>query len=190
VIRLRTIVSSACRVVVAVVAVLFCPALARPGEAAEGEKALGAGLDYSAWNVEQPDHPGNDHDSITAQGAQLVGDYEYGWNDTLWLRASLRAGYHVVPDGTAWSTGGTIGITYAFDVLRYVPYGELGIGVLAVGGDGLFTEVRPVVELGLGLDVLEGRTWSWGVVAHFDGTYSQALFFTIGPRVSWRWGYF
>jgi hypothetical protein len=158
--------------------------------AAEGEKAFTLGIDYSAWSVDQPDHPGTDHDSITAQGVQATSDYEYGWNDTLWLRASVSGGYFSVPDGSAWSTGGIVGITYALDVLRYVPFVHAGVGALVIGGDGLFTEIRPVVELGVGLTVLEGRTFSWGVVAHFDGTYSKALFFSIGPRLAWRWGFF
>lgn len=180
----------AARCVVAAVAtsaLLLLPAGAR---AAEGEKAFSLGLDYSAWNVEQPDHPGTDHDSITAQGVQATADYEYGWNDTLWLRASASGGYFSVPEGSAWSTGGVVGITYALDVLRYVPFVHAGVGALVIGGDGLFTEVRPVVELGVGLTVLESRTFSWGVVAHFDGTYSKAIFFSIGPRLAWRWGFF
>jgi len=158
--------------------------------AAEGEKALGLGVDFSTWNVVQDSHPGTDHDSITAAGAALAGDYEYGWNDTLWLRASASAGFYSVPLGSAYSGGATVGITYALDVLRYVPLVHAGVGALVVGGDGVDVEVKPVVELGIGLAVLEGRTFSWGFVAHFEGAYSQAIFFTVGPRLTWRWGYF
>jgi hypothetical protein len=181
-------VLAARRVVSAAFALLFL--LPIVAHAAEGEKALTLGLDYSAWSVEQPDHPGKDHDSVTAQGVQAAADYEYGWNDTLWLRASVTGGYFSVAEGAAWSTGGIVGITYAFDVLRYVPFLHAGVGALVIGGDGVDTDVRPVVELGLGLNVLEGRTFSWGVVAHFDGTYSKAIFFSIGPRLAWRWGFF
>jgi hypothetical protein len=161
----------------------------RQASAGEGEKTLGLGIDYSTWAVDQ-DHPGTEHDSITAQGANLAADYEYGWNDTLWLRASVAGGFSSVPLGSAWSGGGTVGITYALDVLKYVPFAQAGVGALVIGGDGVDVEVRPVVELGIGLAVLTSRTFSWGFVARFDSYGSQALFFTVGPRLTWRWGYF
>jgi hypothetical protein len=158
--------------------------------AAEGEKAFSVGVDYSHWNVVQESHPGDDDDSITADGAQLALDYEYGWNDTLWLRASGSGGYFSVPKGSAWAAGGTLGITYAIDVIRWVPFVQLGAGALVVGGDGVDVEVKPVVELGVGLAALQGRTWSWGVVARVDTMFSQATFLTVGPRLTWRWGFF
>jgi hypothetical protein len=169
---------------------LPCVLLPHIAHAAEGEKAFGLGVDFSTWNVVQEQHPGTDNDSITAVGGQLTADFEYGWNDTFWLRASGAAGYFSVPQGTAWSAGGTLGLTYAVDILKYVPLIQAGVGALVVGGDGVDVEVRPVVELGLGLAVLQGRTWSWGFVSRFDGFASQAIFFTIGPRLTWRWGYF
>jgi hypothetical protein len=178
------------RRVVALAALLPVCLLSPLAAAAEGEKALGVGIDFATWNVVQEDHPGTEDDSITATGGQLALDYEYGWNDTLWLRGSASGGYFSVPQGSAWSTGATVGITYAVDVLRYVPLVHAGVGALLVGGDGVDVEVKPVVELGVGLAVLEGRTFSWGVVARFDGFASEAIFFTIGPRMTWRWGYF
>jgi hypothetical protein len=178
------------RVVATALPILVLLALpTRAALAAEGERAFGVGIDYSTWTVIQ-DHPGTDDDSLTAHGVALAADYEYGWNDTLWLRASASGGYYAVPDGNGWATGGTIGITYALDVLRYVPLIQAGVGALVIGGDGVDTEVKPVVELGIGLAVLESRTFSWGFVARFDAFASQAVFLTVGPRVTWRWGYF
>ena len=179
----------AARRVVASLLPLVLVLLAHTASAAEGEKSLGFGIDYATWNVKQ-DHKGTDEDSVTAQGAQLAGEYEYGWNDTIWLRASVSGGYFSVPKGAAWSTSATIGITYALDVLRYVPLLHAGVGAQFFGGDGVDTQVKPVVEIGLGLAVLEGRTFSWGLVASFDTYPSEAVFFTVGPRLTWRWGYF
>ncbi len=170
------------------VALLLLPAAAR---GAEGERTLGFGLDYSTWTVPQDPTPDDrETNSLTAHGLALAADYEWGWNDTLWLRASAAGGYYSVPAGHGWSGGGTIGITYALDVLRYVPLVQAGIGALMIGGDGVETEIKPVVEIGLGLAVLESRTFSWGFVARFDSFASQVVFLTIGPRVTWRWGYF
>lgn len=168
-------------------ALLLClaPAAAR---AAEGEKALSIVPTYAVWAVTQQD--GTRLETVEAQGGQLGLDYERGYNDTLWLRASVAGGLYSTPDGLGWSGGATVGITYAFDVLRYVPYLNLGAGAIWVAGDGIDSGLKPVVELGVGVDVLESRTFSWGVVLRFDSFASQVAFFTIGPRISWRWGFF
>lgn len=156
--------------------------------AGEGEKALSLVGQYSTWAITDETDPAPC--DFAATGAALGFDYERGWNDTLWLRASMAGGYYDGTRGRAWSGGGTVGITYALDVLRYVPYANLGVGALAVGGSALDTQLKPVVELGFGLDVLESRTFSWGVVARFDAFASTARFWTIGPRLTWRWGFF
>jgi hypothetical protein len=161
--------------------------------AAEGERALSVGVDYMTWTIpleRQAGAPADAPTDLTAHGATAAVDYEYGWNDTLWLRASATGGWFVSDPGSNWAGGGTVGLTYALDVLRYVPVVQAGVGLLVLGGDGIDVSVKPVVELGLGLTILESRTFSWGVVARFDSFASRAVFLTIGPRITWRWGYF
>jgi hypothetical protein len=153
--------------------------------AGEGEKAVSVVPEFSTWQITQ----GNDQ-TKDATGGALGVDLEYGYNDTLWLRASAAGGLYDGPSGVAWSGGATVGVTYALDILRYVPWMNLGIGALSVGGGGVDATIKPVVELGVGVDVLESRSFSWGVAIRFDGFASQATFFTIGPRFTWRWGYF
>lgn len=156
------------------------PAIARAGK---GEKVLSLVPHYSSIAVTQGD------EERTGNGGGLGVDYERGITDVVWLRASARGAVYDGPNGLAWSGGATVGITWALDIFRYVPYANLGLGALVVGG-GLDTELKPVVELGFGMDVLESRKWSWGFVFRFDSFASQARFFTIGPRISWRWGFF
>lgn len=175
---------SAVRRPLALLALLW-PSLA---DAAEGEKVLSLVPAYGAWSVTQGE--GMSHESIEVQGGQLGVDFERGLSDTLWLRGSAFGGAYDAPEGLAWAAGVTVGITYAIDVLRYVPYANLGAGAMVIGGDGVDTAVKPVIELGIGVDVLESRTFSWGLVARFDAFASSATFFSIGPRVSWRWGFF
>lgn len=161
--------------------------------AAEGERAFSLGVDYMTWTIplaRKPGAPADAPDELTAHGGTLSVDFEYGWNDTLWLRASATGGVFASDPGTNWTGGGTVGLTYALDVLRWVPLIQAGVGVLVLGGDGVDVTAKPVVELGLGLAVLESRTFSWGLVARFDSFASQAVFLTIGPRITWRWGYF
>ena len=81
-------------------------------------------------------------------------------------------------------------MTYALDVLRYVPFVSIGAGGAVIGGGGVDPGWRSFIELGVGLDVIESPTFSWGVAARFDSFASQVAYFAIGPRVSWRWGYF
>jgi hypothetical protein len=171
---------------IAFAAIVLC---ARPALAADGEKVFSLGVDYATWTVPQ-DIQNSDEDSITAQGGALGVDVLRGFGDSVWLRASGHGGVYRALGETSWDVGGTVGVRYAFDVLRYVPFLDLGVGGLAVGGGAVDTAFKPVVELGLGLDILESRTFSWGVVLRFDSFASQAVFLTAGARVSWRWGFF
>jgi hypothetical protein len=75
-------------------------------------------------------------------------------------------------------------------VLRYVPYVSVGGGAVLLGGGAVTTEARPFLELGVGLEVEESPSFSWGIDARLGSFATQATIFTIGPRVSWKWGYF
>ena len=163
-------------------------AAALPARAAEGEKALSLSASYATFTVEQG--PANMRESVSGQGGILGLDLQRGLSDTFWLRATVNGGVYDGPDGLTWAGAATAGITYAFDVVRYVPYVEAGAGVLVVSGGGAVRAARPVMELGAGLDVLESRSWSWGVGLRFDAFASRATYFTVGPRITWRWGYF
>src|SRR2546422_478038 len=82
------------------------------------------------------------------------------------------------------------GLPPVFDVLRVVPYVDLGGGVLAAGSGGVTTTAKGIMELGAGLDVLMSRQWSWGVTVKFDAFASQATVFVAGARLTYRWGFF
>jgi hypothetical protein len=152
--------------------------------AGKGEKVLSVVPHFMTWTVNQDDQ------ERSATGGGVGVDLERGVTDTAWLRGSATGSLLDGPDGLCWSAGATVGITYALDVLRYVPYANLGVGALFVGGNGVDLEIKPVVELGFGLDSLQSRSFSWGVVLRFDSFASEARFFSVGPRISWRWGFF
>jgi hypothetical protein len=160
-----------------------------PALAAEGERSLSLGLDYNWWTVGQ-EQPGDEPDELSGHGPQLAVDYHRAHEDTLWWRASAVGGYYFVPDGKAWGAGGTLGFTYAVDVLRYVPFFQLGVGGLYLSGDGVDAGFKTVVELGLGLEVIQSRSHSFTVVGKVDTFASTAVFLSLGARYSWRWGYF
>jgi hypothetical protein len=158
-----------------------CPALA---QAAEGESGVSASVGYGHYAVSQDD------ETLDARGGVVGVDYAYGISDSFWLRGSLSGGLYDGPEGTANSGVATFGLTYQFDLLRYVPWISLGAGAAVVGGGGIDGQILPLVGASLGLEVLESRAFSWGAAATFDTYGADLLYFTIGPRVTWRWGYF
>ena len=151
--------------------------------ATEGESALSATGVFSSMTVNQKDG------DVGGPGGGLMLDYQYGLSDSFWVRASLGGTAQSV-DGVALVGLGSVGLTYAVDVFRYVPYVAIGAGGAVVGGGAVETAVKPYIELGVGLDVLESRSFSWGVDARFSSFASRIAYFTVGAKIAYRWGYF
>jgi hypothetical protein len=163
----------------------FVCARCAPLHASEDERALSLVPAYGTLSLGQ----GEGTQTLSAEGGMLSVDYERGVTDALWFRATGGAGVFASDQGTIVAGTAIVGLTYAFDVLRYVPYANLGAGILWTEG-AVAREVRPVLELGFGLDVLTSRTASYGLVMRFQSFASQSAYFTIGPRITWRWGFF
>ncbi|WP_428264035.1 hypothetical protein [Haliangium sp.] len=160
---------------------LLSAPVAWPGvaAAADGESALSLSLAYGTYTL----------DGYNPQGTVLGVDFERGFSDALsWRIAGGVGGYY--RDGATFSGHVVAGFTYLFDVLKYVPYLEAGAGgVIIVGGD-RDTELAPLLQVGVGLDVLLDRESSWGVFARFERFVESTAVFTAGARYTWRWGYF
>jgi hypothetical protein len=160
--------------------------------AGDGESALSLSLGAATWWVptEDPLTPDmNDTLGPTAGGALAV-EYERGFSEAFSWRVAAGAGVFGVGgvSGGGWATGGLV---YRFDVLKYVPYGVGGVGAVVVGGGPLDeVVVQPAVEVGLGLDVLRGRTRSWGLEARVVTFPDEVLVGTLGLRLTSRWGFF
>lgn len=161
---------------------------ASAARAFEGERVVSLGVDYSTWRLGGTLN-GKDTTFI-GHGGQLAFDAQRGLNDSFWARASVVGGVHAVEGELGYGGIASVGLTYAFDVLRYVPYAQLGLGAMVVGGGPADLTVKPVVEAGVGLTILESRQRSWGVVFRFDALSTDALFFSAGLRLDWRWGFF
>lgn len=160
------------------VALVAAPA---PGRAADGERALSATLGYAAYTG--PEH--------TPHGGALGIDFERGFSDALSWRISGGGGIYY-RERLTYSGQLTAGIVYLFDVLKYVPYLEAGVGgVLIVDPDAdAALDISPLVAIGIGLDVLRDRTSSFGVYVRFETLLQETSFFTAGVRSTWRWGFF
>lgn len=173
-------------------AVIAAAALAlwtAPAQAAEGETSLSLFLGYGTYAL-----------SDYAPHGSVVGvDYERGFSDSLSWR--LSGGLGTYRGGGAFSYSGHMvaGLTYLFDVLKYVPYANVGVGAIAIRSPDpallpdtvdAATEVSALLELGVGVDVLHSRSFSYGVQMRFESFIEQTAFFTLGVRASWRWGFF
>lgn len=156
-------------------------AMPAPGLAADGERALSATLGYATYTLA----------GANPHGAALGLDYERGFSDALSWRISGGGGIYY-RDGLTYSGQLTAGLTYLFDVLKYVPYVNVGLGgivVVDIGGDPA-ADIHPLAEIGAGLDILRDRTSSFGVYVRFETLLQETSFFTAGVRSTWRWGFF
>jgi hypothetical protein len=125
----------------------------------------------------------------TAGGAVAV-EYERGISEALSWRVALAGAVFGVDglSGGGWASGG---LTYRFDVLKYVPYAVGGVGGVVIAGGPLEdTVVDPALEVGLGLDILTGRARSWGIEARAVTFPGDIVVVTFGVRGTARWGYF
>lgn len=162
-------------------ALALSPSVAR---AVEGETSLSLSARYATLSVTRP---GED---AGGWGGGLVVDGQRALSDSLWLRAALGGAALTVDGEAAYLGCATFGVTWAVDVLKYVPYVGIGAGALVVGGGTLDTQVEPYVELGVGVDVIVSTGFSWGLDARLSSFAGDATVLLVGPRLTWRWGYF
>lgn len=156
--------------------------------AVEGEQALSLSARFASLTVtELVDRRNLDRSGI---GGGLMLDYGRAVSDTIWLRAAVAGTVHRIEGQATWAGHASVGMVYAVDVLKYVPYVSAGVGTSVIAGGVMDLELKPYLELGLGIDVIASTTFSWGVDARFSSFLSKAAIIMVGPRISWRWGYF
>jgi hypothetical protein len=100
-------------------------------------------------------------------------DLEYGVLQAFAVRASvgvvsrpIEAVKDVHPAGTLQARTALLGVTYTFDVLRLVPYLEVGLGLLQWSGPGA-SPTTFGTELGLGGDYFLTPHWACGASAQY-----------------------
>ena len=154
--------------------------------AGDGESAASAAIGLATYATPSAE---DDETLMPTGGATLQATYERGFGDYASWRAQL-AGAIYGGGGVAGTGLATIGLSYRLDVLRYVPYAAIGVGVLVRGGGPFDTGVEPALELGGGVDVLRGRDRSWGLAAAVTSFAGDTTTITLTLRSTWRWGYF
>jgi Outer membrane protein beta-barrel domain len=105
-------------------------------------------------------------------GPTLAVDVAYGLNDAWAVRATLEASSHSVspenpqdsrPVGNVNRQAALVGLTYTIDVLRLVPYVDLDVGVVHIGGAVLQPQTLLAMQLGVGADWFVNRLWTVGM---------------------------
>jgi hypothetical protein len=105
-------------------------------------------------------------------GPMLGLDVGYGLNDAWAVRATLEVSSHSVspenpqdprPVGNVNRQAALVGLTYTLDVLRLVPYVDLDVGVVHIGGAVLQPQTLVAMQLGLGADWFVNRLWTVGI---------------------------
>jgi hypothetical protein len=128
-------------------------------------------------------------DDRAPHGWLAGGTVQYGINETWAVRGSATRSWHTVhkddqqrPEGTVRTTSAMVGATYAIDVLRFVPYFEMEVGLLRI--DGALREGRGFtgfgVEFGLGGEYFLSKKWTVGALARYDFS-PQQLWATFPP---------
>jgi hypothetical protein len=162
---------------------------AAPGRASGGDLVVAAEPLYSLVKWDQR-HP---------SGGGVALEAAYGLTDWLWLRGTTfytaqAAGKDEAAGlpGGALSVGGVfVGLRYALDVLRVVPYVDGGVGALFAGGAGHKGRTDFGVDVGLGFDWLYNRRVAFGLVVRYHAfitnVQSIPVYLYAGPRFAVRW---
>ena len=156
--------------------------------AADGESAISVSADFASLIVDQGTtiRP-NEKSGV---GGLVNVDYQRGFGDSFWLRAALGGGGVGVNGQAGYAMVGTVGLTYAVDILKYVPYVGIGAGGVLVGGGALDPHLDPVIDLAAGIELQESPSLSFSLEGRFESLWAKTTLFFIGPRVSFKWGYF
>lgn len=171
-------------------------ALAAAPAAAESERALSVGLGWATFSVPGEAVNNMAPPSITPDvGGALSVSYEQAVGTDFALRGELTGGLFYGGGTEKQSKGsyallGDVGVTFRFDVLKYVPYLFGGLGAVATTGGPIDGDIDLVLAIGGGLDVLVNRARSYGFEARLASFGGDTTVFTLGLRGTVRWGYF
>jgi hypothetical protein len=162
---------------------------AAPARASGGELVLALSPYYSVVKWDQR-HP---------SGGGVGADVAWGLTDWLWLRgttfytaqAAKKDEAAGLPSGAISVGGAFVGLRYALDVIRVVPFVDGGIGAFFSGGAGHAARVDFGVEIGLGFDYLYSRRVSFGLVVRYHAFLTNfrdiPVYLYAGPRFALRW---
>ena len=106
-------------------------------------------------------------------GLQIGAEGRYGLTEFWALRGAAHLSWHGGEDGSQAfppvQTGtAALGLAYAWDVLRVVPFAEAGLALAGIRGDLSQSGLFGGVQLGGGLNYLIDRQWAAGACLRFQ----------------------
>lgn len=165
--------------------------LARPAAADKGLKRVGLQAGFAGLSSEG---------SFAGYGGGLT--LGYGLSDAWTLRVDGTASSNQATDkgGRSLVLGQSVGVQYALDVIEFVPFFGVYASLYELRGGGLkSTQWKPAVSLGVGLDWIATRSFTFGVdvrihalPADFVGSPSDPTPFyqTTLAKAEYTWGWF
>jgi hypothetical protein len=162
---------------------------------ADGESALSVSVGWATFSAPgKPVARQAPASVIPDIGGALAIAYERAISGDFSLRGELAGGvfYGGGPAGagtTSFSALGDAGLTYRFDVLKYVPYAFAGLGGVTVGGGPVDQTTNIAVVIGGGVDWLRSRERSYGLEARLATFGGDITLVTVGLRGTLRWGF-
>jgi len=132
-----------------------CPAQA----AGEGEKQVAGALGFALAGA----------DGHARSGMQAGVEAMMGFSDAWAGRATVSGSWQ--PDSAAGTlrhvTTVSLGATYSLDIVRWVPFVDLGFSLADLRGGGTSSQ-RLGPQAGLGAEYLLSRRWTLAALARFD----------------------
>jgi hypothetical protein len=181
-VHVRKSVTALGTIVVALVAVVSAHA--------ETPQAISARVGYATFSALGKASGSQPPPSISPTGGGAIAfSYERTLSTEVSLRGSLAAGLFL-GGGTSYYGEAAVGVTFRFDVLKYVPYAFAQVGGIDRGGGKLPSGIDAVLCLGGGVDILSSRSRSWGIEGQLSSFGGSITVFTIGLRGTHRWGFF
>jgi hypothetical protein len=163
---------------------------------ADDEQALSVGLGYATFSTVGKAMGNMTPPTLSPDfGGALSGTYERMLGTDLALRGELATGLFRGGEGkgqspTSWALLGDVGVTFRFDVLRWVPYAFAGVGGVMAGGGPIDRGSDFVLVVGGGLDRLLSRKRSIGGEVRIASFAGDITVTTVGVRGTVRWGFF
>jgi hypothetical protein len=102
-------------------------------------------------------------------GMQVGVEATLGVTDAWAGRAAVSSSWQADPasGGPGHVTAVSLGATFSLDVVRWVPFGDVGFSLADLRGDGASSQ-RLGPQIGLGVEYLLSRRWTLAALARFD----------------------
>lgn len=178
-----------------VISVAAATALGLGAARADGERALSAGLGWATFSATGKPVGRQAPPTLSPDiGGALAVAYERSISGDFSLRGELAGGVFygggpAMAAKTAFAALGDAGVTFRFDVLKYVPYAFAGVGGVTAGGGPIDQTTEFVLVVGGGLDWLQSRERSYGLEARVASFGGDMTLVTVGLRGTVRWGF-